>query len=102
LEEGKVKIIVAVTALVMLSACGGKQNIKLPPPPKTTEVVVQNIPVPVLCTVEIKRAKVKLDSLQDADKLELQTAALRETIAEQKSYIVALEAGIIGCGGKIN
>jgi hypothetical protein len=34
--------------------------------------------------------------------LEEQNAAFRESIAELKSYIVALEAGIIGCGGKIN
>jgi hypothetical protein len=34
--------------------------------------------------------------------LEEQDAAFRETIAQLKAYIIQLEAGITGCGGKIN
>lgn len=95
------KKILVLASLTLLAACGGKQTITLPPPPKNTEVVTQNIPVPVLCTVELDRAKVKLDAMEEGKKLEEQNAAMRETIAQQKSYIIALEAGIIGCGGKI-
>lgn len=95
------KKILAIAVLMSLAACGQKEDIRLPNPPKNTEVVTQNIPVPVLCTVEIERAKVKLDSMEQGKPLEEQTAAMRETIAQQQAYIIALEAGIIGCGGKI-
>lgn len=95
------KIILALAGLLALSACGDKRPITLPAPPKTTEVVEQKIPVSVLCTVDIKRAKVKLDEMETGHPMEEQNAAMRETIAQQKSYIVQLEAGIIGCGGKI-
>lgn len=95
------KKILALAALTLLAACGQKESITLPPPPKNTEVVTQNIPVPVLCTVELERAKVKLSEMKEGKDLEEQTAAMRETIAQQKSYIIQLEAGIIGCGGKI-
>ena len=93
------KLIIAALALT-LAACG-EHPATLPPPPKTTEVVTRDIPVPVLCTVELKRAKVKLNDLQKGSKLEEQNAALRESIAQQQAYIIQLEAGIIGCGGKI-
>lgn len=97
------KKILALALFTMLAACGGKkENLTLPPPPKNTEVVQQNIPVPVLCKAEIQRAKVKLDDMEEGKPLEQQNAAMRETIAQLKSYVVALEAGIIGCGGKIN
>lgn len=94
------KTALALIMLIGLSACG-KQTITLPPPPKNTEVVTQNIPVPVLCTVQIERAKTKLDEMQEGKPLEEQNAAFRQTIAQQQSYIVALEANIIGCGGKV-
>jgi predicted small lipoprotein YifL len=96
-----VKKILAMMGLVVLTACGEKVG-TLPPPPKTTEVVEQKIPVPVLCTVEIARQRTKLDRMEQGQPLEEQNAAMRESIAQQKSYIVMLEAGIIGCGGKIN
>lgn len=91
----------ALIGFTLLAACGDKHNLTLPPPPKNTEVVEQKIPVPVLCKVEIARAKVKLDDMVEGKPLEEQNAAFRETIAQQKSYIIALEAGIIGCGGKV-
>lgn len=87
---------------MLLAACGDKHPATLPPPPKTTEVVKQDIAIPVLCKVELARAKVKLDTMEEGRPLEEQNAAFRETIAGLKSYIVALEAGIIGCGGKID
>ena len=97
------KKILALTLFTLLAACGGKKDdLTLPPPPKNTEVVQQNIPVPVLCKVEMARAKTKLDDMEEGKKLEEQNAAFRETIAQLKSYIIALEAGIIGCGGKID
>lgn len=96
------KKILALAGFFALAACGQKEDLTLPPPPKNTEVVQQDIPVPVLCKVEIDRAKVKLDSMENGKPLEEQTAAMRETIAQQQSYIIQLEAGIIGCGGKIN
>ena len=95
------KKILALAGFTLLAACGGKHPATIPPPPKNTEVVEQKIPVPVLCKTEIERAKVKLDSMEEGKPLEEQNAAMRETIAQQKSYILALEAGIIGCGGKI-
>lgn len=90
-----------LASVMVLAACGGKDDIKLPPPPKNSEVITQEVPVPVLCTVELEKAKIKLDSMEKGRPLEEQNAAMRETIAQQKSYIIALEAGIIGCGGKI-
>lgn len=93
--------ILAILGLVVLSACGEKVG-TLPPPPKNTEVVEIKVPVPVLCTVEIARQRTKLDRMESGRPLEEQNAAMRESIAQQKSYIVMLEAGIIGCGGKIN
>ena len=96
------KKLLALASISLLAACGQKQDIKLPPPPKNTEVVEQKIAVPVLCTVTIQREKVKLDTMEQGKPLEEQTAAMRETIAQQQAYIIALEAGIIGCGGKIN
>lgn len=96
------KHILALASFGLLAACGGKHVDTLPPPPKNTEVVEQKIPVPVLCKVEIQKAKVKLNELKSGEKLEVQNAALRETIAQQQAYILALEAGIVGCGGKVN
>jgi len=95
------KAILASAGLLMLAACGQKEDIKLPPAPQNTKVVQQDIPVAVLCKVEIARARTKLDDMEEGKALEEQNAAFRETIAQQKSYIIALEAGIIGCGGKI-
>lgn len=91
----------ALLGLLALAACGKKPLPTLPPPPKITEVVEQKIPVPVLCKVEIERAKTKLDNMETGKAMEEQNAAFRETIAQLKSYIVQLEAGIIGCGGKV-
>jgi len=96
-----VKKTLAIAGLLLLAACGQKKAITLPPPPKNTEVVQQDIAIPVLCKVEIQRAQVKLDTMETGRPLEEQNAAFRATIAELKSYIVALEAGIIGCGGKV-
>lgn len=96
------KKILVIASLLALAACGDKKAITLPAPPKTTEVTKQDIAVPVLCKVEIQRAKVKLDTMEEGRPLEEQNAAFRETIAGLKSYIVALEAGIIGCGGKVD
>lgn len=95
------KKILALAGFTLLAACGGQHPATLPPPPKNTEVITQNIPVPVLCKVELDRAKVKLDDMETGKPLEEQTAAMRQTIAQQKAYIIQLEAGIIGCGGKI-
>lgn len=95
------KKILALAGFTLLAACGGKHDLTLPPPPKNTEVVQQDIPVPVLCKVEIQKARVKLDEMEEGKPLEEQNAAMRETIAQQKAYIIQLEAGIIGCGGKI-
>lgn len=95
------KAILALAGFMMLAACGDKGDLELPKPPKNTEVVEQDIPVPVLCKAEVQQAKIKLDSMVEGKPLEEQNAAFRETIAQQKSYIVLLEAGIIGCGGKI-
>jgi len=91
----------ALVGVFALSACGGKPEPRIPPPPTNTEVITQDIPVPVLCTVELEKAKVKLDEMSEGRPLEEQTAAMRQTIAEQQAYIISLEAGIIGCGGKI-
>jgi predicted small lipoprotein YifL len=102
MEEGStMKKYLILASVMVLAACGGKDDIKLPPPPKNSEVITQEVPVPVLCTVELEKAKIKLDSMEKGRPLEEQNAAMRETIAQQKSYIIALEAGIIGCGGKI-
>lgn len=95
------KKILVLACCMTLAACAGNKDITLPKPPKNTDVVIQTVPVPVLCTVELERAKVKLDDMEEGKPLEEQNAAMRETIAQQKSYIIALEAGIIGCGGKI-
>lgn len=95
------KKILALAGFTLLAACGGQHPATLPPPPKNTEVVQQDIPVPVLCKAEIQKAKVKLDDMQEGKPLEEQNAAFRATIAQQKAYIIQLEAGIIGCGGKI-
>ena len=96
------KRILATAGLLVLAACGQKEKITLPPPPKNTEVVTQNVPVPVLCSIELDRAKIRLNDMKEGKPLEEQTAAMRESIAQQKAYIIQLEAGIIGCGGKIN
>jgi hypothetical protein len=96
------KIIILAGLMTSLAACGGKKTtITLPAPPQTTTVVQQNIPVPVLCTVEIGRAKTALDDAKADMKLEEQNATFRQTIAQKEAYIVALESGIIGCGGKV-
>lgn len=95
------KKILVLASCMTLAACAGKGNITIPPPPRNTDVVIQNVPVPVLCTVELERAKTKLDEMEEGRPLEEQNAAMRETIAQLKSYIIALEAGIIGCGGNI-
>lgn len=94
------KKILALAGFFALAACG-QHPATLPPPPKNTEVVQQNIAIPVLCKVELAKAKTKLDDMETGKPLEEQTAAMRATIAQQKSYIIQLEAGIIGCGGKI-
>lgn len=70
--------------------------------PTNLEIVTRDVPVPVLCQVEIDRAKFAINQAEAGLILEEQNAILRKTIAEQKAYIVALETGIIGCGGKIN
>ena len=95
------KKILALAGFTLLAACGQKESLTLPPPPQNTEVVTQDVPVPVLCTVEIQRAKFKLDEMKKGKPLEEQNAAFRETIAQMQSYILSLEAGIIGCGGKV-
>jgi hypothetical protein len=84
-----------------LAACGGHPG-RLPPDPSLTDKVEVKVPVAVLCEVEIDRAKVKLDEMEQGRPLEEQDAAFRETIAQLKAYIIQLEAGITGCGGKIN
>jgi len=94
------KRFLALLGFMALAACG-EHPATLPPPPKNTEVVDQKIPVPVLCKVEIERAKIKLDEMKQGKPLEEQDAAMRQTIAQQQAYILQLEGGIIGCGGKI-
>jgi hypothetical protein len=101
LEEGKVKKVLIIGLMASLAACSGKID-KLPcPPEKPAEVITRDVPVPVLCTVEIERVQAAIDNAQTGMKLEGQNAMLRQTIAEQKAYIVKLEAGVTGCGGKI-
>jgi len=93
----------ALVAAVLLSACGSTSHMKpLPPSPVNTVVVTNDRPVPVLCRAEINRARTAIDVAQRGMKLEQQNAMLRTTIAQKESYIKLLEAGIIGCGGKIH
>lgn len=89
------KLLVGISCLA-LAACAG--DVK---DPKNLEVVIREVPVPVECQVQIDRAKLTIEKAQDQMVLEEQTATLRATIAEQQAYIIALESGIIGCGGKI-
>jgi hypothetical protein len=91
----------AILALLSLAACGDKHVETIPKPPENTEVVQNDVPIPVLCTVEIAKAEIAIDKAERGLKLEQQNAMLRQTIAEQKAYIKSLEAGIIGCGGKV-
>lgn len=90
----------ALLGLLALTACG-EHVATIPPPPKNTEVVNNDVPVPVLCKAEITKAQIAIDAAEKGLALEQQNAILRETIAQQKAYIQALEAGIIGCGGKL-
>lgn len=91
----------AILAFLALAACGGDGVEKIPKPPKNSDVIQNDVPVPVLCKAEIEKAEIAIDKAEEGLKLEQQNAMLRETIAQQKAYIKALEAGIIGCGGKL-
>lgn len=94
------KNLAILVLFVSLAACGHVDQ--LPPSPEKPAVVLdRDVPVPVLCTVELERVKASIDKAEKGMTLEGQNSMLRQTIAEQKSYIVQLEAGIIGCGGKI-
>ena len=97
----KKRIIVALAASLLVTACGGDKVVSIPKPPKNLEVIEKLVPVPVLCTVEIEKAKTAIDEAERGLKLEAQNAMLRATVAQQRAYIKALEAGIVGCGGKI-
>ena len=90
------KRVLILAGLLSLSACAS--DVK---DPKNLEVVIREVPVPVECQVEINKAKLTIEQAQEQMVLEEQTATLRATIAEQQAYIIALESGIIGCGGKI-
>lgn len=90
-----------IIAALLVAGCNDNKLPSLPAPPTNTTVVTRDVPIPVLCKVEIARARTKIDDAQKGLVLEEQNTILRQTIAQQKSYIVALEAGIIGCGGKI-
>jgi hypothetical protein len=90
-----------VLTLFALAACGGDHVEKLPKPPENSQVIKNDVPVPVLCKAEIAKAEIAIDKAEEGLKLEEQNAMLRQTIAEQKAYIKALEAGVIGCGGSI-
>jgi cell division protein FtsB len=101
MEERKMKILTLFAAL-MLSACATTDLPKLPPAPINTTTITVDRPVPVLCKVDIKKVLISIDTAQIKMKLEEQNAMLRASVAQQKKYITKLEAGVIGCGGKIS
>lgn len=69
--------------------------------PTPTHVVDNLVPIPVLCKQTVKKQIPSIDDAKPNLPLEEQNVILRTTIAQQKSYIVELEAGVVGCGGII-
>lgn len=94
---------VTLFAALLLSACATTNDLpKLPPAPTNTTVLTVDRPIPVLCKVDIKKVLISIDTAQLGMKLEEQNAMQRKSLAQQKKYITKLEAGVIGCGGKIS
>jgi len=91
----------SVLAFFALAACGGDKVVSIPTPPQNTTVIHNDVPIPVMCKVEIEKAKIAINEAKRDLKLEEQNAILRQTIAQQAAYIKSLEAGIIGCGGAL-
>lgn len=87
-------------AAFLVAACNEPLP-KLPAPPAKVEVITNNVPVPVLCKQDIERRKKAIDDVEEKLPLESQNSVLRQTVAQQKAYIILLESGIIACGGKI-
>lgn len=94
--------ILTLCAALLLTACATNDLPKLPPAPTNTTVITADRPVAVLCKVDIKKVLISIDTAQIGMKLEEQNAMQRKSLAQQKKYITKLEAGVIGCGGKIS
>lgn len=92
------RFLMLALAALSLSACATTD----PCPPGPTITITRDVPVPVLCTVEIQRVQAEIDTVEIGTPLEKQNATLRSSIASQKEYIKKLESGVIGCGGKIS
>lgn len=91
-------------ALLMLAACkttGPIQDIPDKPGPGP-EIVVREVPVPVLCRNSATAPALDIYSVRDGASLEEQNAALRATIAQQAQFILDLAAALVGCGGEVN
>lgn len=88
-----------IIGFLALAACAHGPTI--PDVPHNSDVIQNDVPVPVLCKAEIERAQIAIDNAEKGLELEQQNAMLRQTIAQQRAYIQALEAGVIGCGGTI-
>ena len=91
----------AILACFLVAACGVGHIHTIPDSPVVNNVVTNDVPVPVLCKAEIAKAQSAIDTAKTGLALEEQNAILRQSLAEQQAYIKALEAGVVGCGGKI-
>lgn len=95
------KNVLVIAAVLVLASCASKSPITSTPPAASTKVVEQQVPVPQLCKVEIQKSKTDIEQAPRGLKLEQQNTILRKSVAQLKAYATALEAGILGCGGKI-
>ena len=97
------KLAIVLGASLMLSACattgiGGGID---PGPPPEKEIVIKEVPVPVVCKNEVTKPQIDIDGANPEAPLEEQNSILRSTIAQLMVYVNDLRAGFEGCGGKV-
>lgn len=86
--------------LLVLAGCTKPHINDIGPPPKQ-EIIVKEVPVPVLCKVEVTKPQLDINTVDPDAPLEDQNGSLRATIAQQATYIVDLIAALTGCGGTV-
>ena len=98
-------MVITVAVALMLGGCahtdsGGIRDIP-DAPGEGPEIIEKEVPVPVLCEVEVTAPQMDIYSVPEDATLEEQNAAVRSTIAQQATYILDLIAGVVGCGGNV-
>ena len=78
-----------VLSCVFLAACGGGNRPRpdVGPPPKQ-EIIIEKVPVPVLCKVSVTRPALDIESVPEGAPLEVQNSSLRSTIASASRVTV--------------